>query len=157
MAGNRDEMKNILNPYEILSVWILVRNTDIVMVKPTEAPLRVIRPRYYSNNNLHAQKGVLTFWESTYPGLPEAGEKSDLTETDRKPLDVRLDECLQGIKALQEIYLYRILIPQDTAAGLYSHIDSLGYNASTIFPGYDGVAKYMDERDIILNCKQNNG
>ena len=42
-----------------MEIWAL--NIDVVMVKPMKIPLRIIQPRYHSNNNLCAQKGMFTF------------------------------------------------------------------------------------------------
>ena len=50
--------------------------------------------------------------------------------------------------------LYQITIPRDAARDIYSFIEKMGYNASTLFPGYDGVTRYMHEHSMIL---RNNG
>lgn len=138
-----------------MEIWAL--NIDVVMVKPMKIPLRIIQPRYHSNNNLCAQKGMFTFWESFYPGLLDKEGKMKLNhepKTDRRSLDEQLDSYLREIKAEERTYLYQITIPQDASYGIYSHIERIGYNASTIFPGYDGVAKFLKEHfEIHSNVK----
>jgi hypothetical protein len=52
-------------------------------------------------------------------------------------------------------YLYQITIPQDAAYSIYSHIEKMGYNASTIFPGYDGVARFLKEHYEIHSKERN--
>lgn len=138
-----------------IEIWAL--NKNVVMVKPLKVPLHIVQPGYRNNDNLRAQKGVFTFWETIYPGMIGEGSKVkiDVTPTDRRTLDVQLDKYLKEIKSPEKPYLYQILIPQDAAQAIYSHIDKLGYNAATIFPGYDGVARCMKERKTIL-AKQNN-
>ena len=131
-------------PKHNMEIWAL--DIGVVMVKPNEVPLHIIQPCYYKNVNLNAQKGVLTFWDAFYPGLPDKNVKPDFgLIVDRKSLDKKLDSYLREIKAKERTYLYQITIPQDAASDIYSHIEKMGYNASTIFPGYDGVAKYLKE------------
>ena len=129
-----------------MEIWVL--NIDVVMAKPMRIPLRIIQPRYHSNDNLCAQKGMFTFWESFYPGLLDNEGKIKLNheqKTDRRSLDEQLDSYLRKIKAKERIYLYQITIPQDASCDIYSHIEKMGYNASTIFPGYYGVARFLKE------------
>lgn len=138
-----------------MEIWAL--NIDVVMVKPMQIPLRIIQPRYHSNNNLRAQKGMFTFWESFYPGLLDKEGKTKLNyepKTDMRSLDKQLDSYLREIKAEERTYLYQITIPQDASYGIYSHIEKMGYNASTIFPGYDGVARFLKEHFKIHSRKE---
>jgi hypothetical protein len=136
----------IYPPKYNMEIWAL--NIDVVMAKPMKVPLRIIQPRYHSNDNLCAQKGMFTFWESFYPGLIDNEGKMKLNheqKTDRRSLDEQLDSYLREIKAKERTYLYQISIPQDAANDIYSHIEKMGYNASTIFPGYYGVARFLKE------------
>ncbi len=136
----------IYPPKYNMEIWAL--DIDIVMAKPMKMPLRIIQPRYHSNDNLCAQKGMFTFWESFYPGLLDNEGKTKLNhapKTDRRSLDEQLDSYLREIKAEERTYLYQITIPQDASYGIYSHIEKMGYNASTLFPGYDGVARFLKE------------
>lgn len=73
------------------------------------------------------------------------GKPNIKPKTDRRSLDVQLHEYLSDINAPARHYLYQITIPQDAAYTIYSHIEHLGYNASTLFPGYDGVVRFLDE------------
>ena len=145
----------IYPPKYNMEIWAL--NIDVVMAKPMKMPLRIIQPRYHSNDNLCAQKGMFTFWESFYPGLLDNEGKMKLNhepKTDRRSLDEQLDSYLREIKAEERTYLYQITIPQDASYGIYSHIEKMGYNASTIFPGYDGVARFLKEHFKIQSKKE---
>ena len=140
------ENGEIYSPKYNMEIWAL--NIDVVMVKPSKDRLHIIQPRYHNNDNLCAQKGVFTFWESFYPGLLDSDGKMKLKQEpkiDRHSLDEQLDSYLREIKAKERTYLYQITIPQDAANDIYSHIEKMGYNASTIFPGYDGVARFLKE------------
>lgn len=138
-----------------MEIWAL--NIDVVMVKPMQIPLRIIQPRYHSNDNLCAQKGMFTFWESFYPGLLDKKGEMKLNhelKTDRRSLDEQLDSYLREIKAEERTYLYQITIPQDASCDIYSHIEKMGYNASTLLPGYDGVARFLKEHFKIQSKKE---
>lgn len=140
-----------------MEIWAL--NTDLVIFNP-KIPLHIIQPRYHDNDNLCAQKGMLTFWESDYPGMLDKEGKLDLKEcvkqiTNRKSLDVLLDSYLRDNKKPEESKLYQITIPQDAAYEIYSFVERIGYNASTMFPGYDGVAKFLKEHHEINSIERN--
>lgn len=128
-----------------IEIWAL--NIDVVIAEPMKVPLKIVQPQYHNNDNLCAQKGIFTFWETIKPAMiRESDGKPDFkTKTDRRTLDVQLHEYLTGINAPAKEYLYHITMPQETAYTIYSHIEHIGYNASTIFPGYDGVVRFLDE------------
>lgn len=142
-----------LNGEEYLSkhnmeIWAL--DVDVVMAKPMEVPLHIVRPKYHENNNLCAQKGVFTFWESIYPGMPNKNNNYYIGPmTDRRKLDLQIDTYLREIVSPAKPYLYRITIPQDAAYSIYSFIQKMGYNAATLFPGYYGVARFLKEQKEI--------
>ena len=151
--------KEIISPFEYLKthkkdcvyppkynmeIWAL--NIDVVMAKPTQMPLHIIQPRFHYNDNLCAQKGMFTFWETLYPGMLDNENKFNIKQkTDRRSLDVQLDSYLKEIQSPKNPYLYQITIPQEAAYELYSYVEKMGYNASTLLPGYDGVAKFLKE------------
>lgn len=133
-----------------MEIWAL--NIDVVMAKPAQMPLKIIRPKYHSNDNLCAQKGLFTFWEIHKQGFidEETGELSINKKTDKTPLDVQLTEYLKQNNVPQRIYLYRITIPRKAAKEIYAFVERHNYNASTIFPGYDGVVRFLKEHKDIL-------
>ncbi len=136
-------------PKHNMEIWAL--DINIVMTKPIEMPLRIVQPQYHNNDNLCAQKGIFTFWETMYPGMPTKGDNSAFKlQTDRTPLDQQIDKYLKEIKSDEKTYLYRITIPQNVACEIYTYVNKMGYNAATLFPGYDGVARYINERQKIF-------
>lgn len=56
----------------------------------------------------------------------------------------------------EKTYLYRITIPYEAAPDLYTDAKSNGKDASTLFPGYDGVVRCMieDKRLTRLESKK---
>ncbi len=145
------------SPKHNLEIWAL--RTNLVIYNP-KIPLHIIQPRYHDNDNLCAQKGMLTFWESDYPGVLDKEGKPNFKAcvkqiTNRKSLDVLLDSYLRENKATEVPILYQITIPQDTAYEIYSFVERIGYNASTMFPGYVGVAKFLKEHSEIHSKEKN--
>lgn len=139
-------------PKHDMEIWALY--TNVLMAEPAIMPFKVVQPRYHNNSNLCAQKGMFTFWETIYPGMPQENAKLDTTQTDRRTLDVQLDSYLREIKAEEKPYLYQITIPKDAAYSIYSFIEKMGYNASIIFPGYDGVARFLKEHEDMKQIKR---
>lgn len=131
-----------------MELWAL--NIDVVMVKPTEVPMKIVYPRYHDNEYLCAQKGLFTFWEVDSPSLfTSDGKPNTSLKTDRASLDVQLSNYLADNSIEKKEYLYHISIPQDSAKDIYHYVEKLGYNASTLFPGYDGVKRFLDEHKTI--------
>ena len=114
-------------------------------------PLKVIRPQYSGNPNLCAQKGLFTFWEV---------KKNNAIDGTKKPVDRRsLDELLtdyishnSGIKPFIQLpLLYKISIPNREVKKLYDYIKSNHVDASTLFPGYNGAVKSIQDEIAIKN------
>ena len=114
-------------------------------------PLKVIRPQYSNNPNLSAQKGVFTLWEV---------EKSMITDTNvnrvnNMSLDQLLVEHLSSNQQLRSYIskplLYKISIPNRYLFQLYGFLSENQTDASTLFPGYDGIQKSIKEKNAICN------
>ncbi len=128
-----------------MEMWAL--DTSVVMTEPTEFPMKIVRPRYYKNDNLTAQKGYFTFWEVDKPAFPSKNDKTSfLIKTDRTPLDKQLTDYLKKREIKPKTYLYHVTVPQSAANDIFNYIDIYGYNASSLFPGYDGAVKYIKEK-----------
>lgn len=134
-----------------MEIWAL--DDSVFLVNPTKNPLKIVKPRYHDNDYLCAQKGCFTFWESEFLGVGYKDKKEYLkNKTDRRALDEQLDSYLKSINhPTDKKVLYQITISQSAAREIYDYIDKMGYNASKIFPGYDGVVKAIEERKRILN------
>ena len=118
-----------------------------------ESPLRVIRPPYYGNPNLAAQKGLFTFWNVKGLKLPLiAANKEDNEKvfemfkrmTNRTPLDELIEEeCKKN--SINETVMWKMLIPRKDRKELYEFIRKRNVNAASLFPGYEGVVRCIKE------------
>lgn len=100
-------------------------------------PIKFIRPPYNGNINLGAQKGIFTLWEF----VKYEQRTTDFVAT---PLDVFLARNANDDKAL----LYKLKLPNKYTLHLYLMLRKLGYNASRIFPGYQGVSQLIEEDQL---------
>ena len=118
-------------------------------------PLKFISPRNCDNRNLGAQNGILSLWETKIPIVTD--DKGKLTNNwtkntaDNRTLNELLTDFLLSHNEVPKKILHHITIPQSEALHLYNFAERNGYDASTLFPGYDGVVRAMSEKDAIKN------
>ncbi len=112
-------------------------------------PLKVIRPQYSGNPNLCAQKGLFTFWEVKKNNAVDGTNKP----VDRRSLDELLKDFITNNDALKPFIhlplLYKISLPNREIKKLYGYIRSNHIDASTLFPGYNGVVKSIQDEIAI--------
>ena len=102
-------------------------------------PLKFIKPSYYGNPNLGAQKGLFTLWEFV-------SDEQRKNEVEVTPLDTFLIN-----KAIDnQTLLYKLTLPTKFVLYLYVMLRNLGYDASRIFPGYNGISQLISE-DLLYN------
>lgn len=145
---NKEEKKE--KDSEFVAIWAL----NIPMVYfGIDSPLRVIRPPYYGNPNLAAQKGLFTFWNVSGLKLPLTAAKKEDNEvafelfkrmTNRTPLNELIEEeCKkQGIK---NVVMWQLLIPRKDRKVLYEYIRKRNVSAASLFPGYEGAVRCIKE------------
>ena len=108
-------------------------------------PLRIIRPQYYGNPNLSAQKGVFTLWEVKKNKATDGNDR----QVDKRPLDVLLLDFFSSNEKITTLLtrpiLYKILLPNREINKLYHFLKSNHIDASTLFPGYAGVIQSIKE------------
>ena len=118
-----------------------------------ESPLRVIRPPYFGNPNLAAQKGLFTFWNVTGLKLPLTTVNKEDNEsvfemfkrmTNRTPLNELIEEELKK-QGIEDVVMWKLLIPRKDRKELYEYIRKRNVNAASLFPGYEGVARCIKE------------
>lgn len=135
---------------EYVAIWALNIPTVTFGV---DSPLRVIRPPYFGNPNLAAQKGLFTFWNVPGIKLPLTAENKDNNEamfemfkrmTNRTPLNELIEEEFkkQGVK---EVVMWKLLIPRKDRKELYEYIRKRNVNAASLFPGYEGAVRCINE------------
>ena len=115
--------------------------------------LKSVIPPYCDNPNINAQKGILTYWE-----IPINKDNFFISEkinkiVDRTPLDIL---CLEHIEPRDNRpILYKLMFPARFAHHVFMQLHELGYNASRLFPGYQGVARQIEEKKYIYEPWQN--
>ena len=138
-----------------LEIWALDKRVRLAHMGKN--PLRIIHPRYHDNGNLGAQKGMLTFWEIKKP-IKEDKDKGLVpyfSWKDEKTLDEHVTEFLIEIGEPSKPYLYRITLSKNCITELYKFIKRNRCDASTLFPGYDGVVRCMKEDDMFNKINKN--
>lgn len=134
---------------EYVAIWAL----NIPMVSfGVDSPLRVIRPPYFGNPNLAAQKGLFTFWN--VPGLKiqlnAANDNNDVVfemikrMTNRTPLNELIEEEFKK-RGIKEVVMWKLLIPRKDRKELYEYIRKRNVNAASLFPGYEGAVRCIKE------------
>lgn len=110
----------------------------------------MIRPMYAGNPNLCAQKGLFSFWKVKKGVNPKTG-KVNIDPTLRAPLDELVSDTVEvGDKPL----MYKISIAKDDLPALYQYSKFHHIEASTLFPGYEGVVRNMKENQFFLAQKK---
>lgn len=138
---------------DYVAIWALNPMSNFGM----DIPLRIIRPPYFSNPNLAAQKGLFTFWNVSGLHLPINGNNGkDVLEvfqrlTNRKPLDELIEEEYKKPENKDKVpnftILWKLLIPRSDRKVLYEYINNKNVNAASLFPGYEGAVRCIEENN----------
>ena len=126
----------------------------LTMPNVMDLPLKLVQPLYHGNDNLKAQQGLFTLWQVKKKVDFKDGDKVvDMeTKVNRTPLDQLLLNLSIKQNKVEEPYLYCLKLPPNSAKELYRYIKSIGYDASRIYPGYNGVVKSL-LHDYFLNSE----
>lgn len=137
-----------------LEIWAL--DSRVALTHIGNNPLRIIHPKYHNNGNLGAQKGLLTFWEINKPIKKdkEKGNMPELAWKDEKTLDEHITDFLLENGEASRPFLYRITIPENDVCELYKFIKHNRCDASSLFPGYDGVVRCIQEDNMFNMIKE---
>lgn len=100
-------------------------------------------PKYAGNPNLCAQKGAFSLFrfKNEYKGFNKDSFNVDYKIV--KPFDDMIKEINNTDN--KKPILYKILIPTPQDKELYNYLSKQGYEASLIFPGYEGVTKKIKD------------
>lgn len=131
---------------EKMEIWAFDRS--VLMSNMGKINLHLIHPRYSENPNLCAQEGLFTYWSIRKPTVNDIQEPSNRLIVDQESFDSKLVKALDEIKVMEAPYLYRLTVPYDAAADVYAYAKQNGKDASTLFPGYDGVVRCMRENRL---------
>lgn len=110
-------------------------------------PLKFIVPSYKNNENICAQKGVLSYIEIKHEDIVKVNQDDIIfLKKDTRPLDSILDDYKDKFN---RPILYRMSFPYSCLKETFIFLNRIGYNASRIFPGYKGVVWEMEEKRYI--------
>lgn len=166
-----------LNASLATTIYDMTHNEDILKIAGFTKPekdlfsLRIITPQYNGNPNLYAQQGVFTLWEIMKPihynVLGQLNTNINV-KTDRTPLNILIENYFKQINKEKvfsdslwdsrlltktEIpFLFRITLPVEYIYELYDFLKYIKYNASRLFPGYNGIAQSIQEDALCLQC-----
>lgn len=134
---------------ENIVLWVL--DTKAFQVPKQDSPgIELYTPEYAGNPNLCAQKGVFTLYrENCYfsDNCPDNFIKNDKKVKPFDEIIKEIDEINPNQAKLKnkKPILYKILIPTPQDDELYKYLSKQGYNASLIFPGYEGATKTIKD------------
>jgi hypothetical protein len=100
-------------------------------------PLRFTIPSYYNNPNLNAQKGILTAWKRKSENLEQLIEI--------KSLENLFEE---NFTRVQDTIFYKFVLPIECCFDMFDYAEKHNYNAARLFPGYEGIKKYIYEKEM---------
>lgn len=146
LAESREYFKTKEFPKQVpekMEIWVFDRS--VVMAHVGKLDLEIIHPRYSENPNLCAQDGLFSYWRIKKQMLDDIKKGSKPMLVDQETFDCKLVNALDQVNAKEKHYLYRITLPYEAAAEVYSYAKRNGKDASTLFPGYDGVVRCMKE------------
>lgn len=126
---------------EFITIWALDR---VYISDSSDSKLKYVIPPYSDNPNLNAQKGILTYWEIEIDEHDLLNIEKISKTVDRTPLDIL---CSKHIPVKNNIpILHKLMIPTSYAYIIFMQLNELGYNASRLFPGYQGVSRQIEEQ-----------
>ncbi|BCS84526.1 hypothetical protein prwr041_04190 [Prevotella herbatica] len=138
---------------ENIVLWVL--NTTVLnTVEKDHDGIILSIPEYAGNPNLCAQKGVFSLYSIKSYYKTDHAEFFDNNDKIVKPLDEIIKEEINS--GNEEPILYKILIPTPQNYELYNYLCNEGYDASLIFPGFEGTSKTLKENLYWSNQKQKN-
>ena len=126
-----------------LAVWAIHRIAFVAVLRPPNEPqaappVRFFAPPRATNRNLHAQNGLFT--------LTRVDKDSYNSQIDRRPLDrLEFGPMPTGPEVRGLPALFHFTLPQSKAPELLWHLYKEGIHGAACFPGYDGVARSMQE------------
>ena len=131
---------------EYCSVWAFNYSAIGHYFVNKQNKIMIIIPEYSHNPNLMAQKGVFTHWQ-----IARFNFKLKTDPVDRRSLDELFEsQIAQNETSDFSRLFYKINIPIKFKKVLYKYISTIGFDGSTLFPGYDGITRSIKEDSMIL-------
>jgi hypothetical protein len=147
--------KYILNEKKIpkqkyISIWALYSELQMIC----DNNLRFVIPNYSNNPNLCAQQGLLVYWRRNVE--KEILKDQKAPKEDLIPLDEKIHKYLieKRSTTLNSTRLYRYDLKYSEIPKALDYLLNKGLTAAKYFPGFDGIKKAMDEREMRYNMKE---
>lgn len=144
-------LKNSKIEDEYCSIWAFnFRKLINFYSERVPTKLVLVVPEYSQNPNLKAQQGVFTHLQIT--------KKVNLGSipVDRRSIDEIIEGQLSHNNSDYVSLFYKINIPIKFTKELYKYLSVIGYDGSTLFPGYDGITRSMYEDSLNIENYHNN-
>jgi len=133
-------------------IWAF--DTIFMNLELMNSPLKIVRPPYYGNPNLAAQKGVFTFWRiNPMESVDLFNDKFQLPHS--TSLDNLVENYLKEHGCLDRI-MFKFTISIKDFLDAFDYLSRNRCTASYLFPGYAGVARsiYEDKALSRLICEE---
>lgn len=155
-------LSDYLNGKEIcdddyMTLWAM--NGGLLELESKSIPLKIIKPRYHNNPNLHAQRGVFSVWSVSKNDLvdPTPTQDNSIRLIEKEVNDIPLDELLKKyieehrdlFKDITYLYKFEFYDIKHQIPILYNYLEKQKATAQYLFPGYDGVTKYIKEKKVV--------
>nr|WP_235695456.1 FRG domain-containing protein [Aeromonas veronii] len=134
-----------------ITLWCM--NKTAIEIKNHCHKLKFTMPPYHYNDNLNAQKGMLTYWDDHFtPYLESNADDHNLKfsmvspPVEKRPLDELIECAFVDNKVTVDrgfVPFTKISLPGSEAIKGREVLKIMGFTSSSLFPGYDGVVQEM--------------
>lgn len=149
-----DVFEDKFSPTGRLAVWAFNHGPTLMLADGTGLPptasetlstvLRVVTVPSASNPNLHAQRGVFTLMQAKVTPYDAA--------FDRMPLNEQVRDKLGTSHPITKPFRC-VTLPKRQASDLAVALAKFGITAGTIFPGFQGAAQAVRERNALFRFR----
>lgn len=136
-----------INEDDFINIWAININHQTwltISLIYSDFPLKIIRPIYKYNPNLQAQKGLFTLWEIYYKANGSQEINSDTLDDSIRSYFNRKEKKIENCILIPPfMFCFKIRQTRKNILELYQYIKGNNIDSSILFPGYNGVAKYI--------------
>ena len=119
----------------------LLSESDVKEQETIMPKFPLIYTPYYFDNRMSAQGSWFMAWGTKNDALENMVEEYILYEFTRQ----RKQTYVYTGKSKKK-FLFRFLIPKSNKQSIMRQLDHIGINAKTLFPGLDGIGKYIERK-----------
>ncbi|MDR0560478.1 MAG: FRG domain-containing protein [Prevotellaceae bacterium] len=139
-----------IDKQKYISIWTLYSELQMIC----DNNLRFVIPNYHNNPNLCAQQGLLVYWRRNVEN--EILKNLKAPPEDLIPLNEKIHNYLVE-KRPEKLNFTRMCKYDLKYSEVPKALDFLldrGLSAAKYFPGFDGIKKAMDEREMQYNINE---